>query len=253
MNVEEFLETIINTLQFDSKYTKYANYLLPIFSRSEINNLPQFEFTKKVSNQRWENIELRVPVPLINKANEHKKFIEDIISYVYTDTDSHALGEIIIKPLIMKSDITELVQNEVFFDKIENTIIQGIREAKYLIWAAVAWFTNEKIYNELIEKKKSGISIRIIISEEESNSKLEQKLKDNFTTVIYPRYGRNKYNRMHSKFCIVDMEYVMHGSYNWTDTANSNSETWCTAIDREYVKKFANQFMNLYTKSDDIA
>ena len=24
------------------------------------------------------------------------------------------------------------------------------------------------------------------------------------------------------KFCIIDMDYVMHGSYNWTLTANNN-------------------------------
>ena len=52
---------------------------------------------------------------------------------------------------------------------------------------------------------------------------------------------------MHHKFCIVDMEYVMHGSYNWTKAANYNGETLETSIDRELVKKFADQFIKMYT------
>ena len=51
---------------------------------------------------------------------------------------------------------------------------------------------------------------------------------------------------MHDKFCIIDMDYVMHGSYNWTPTANKNVETLATALDRELVAKFAKEFMELY-------
>ena len=53
------------------------------------------------------------------------------------------------------------------------------------------------------------------------------------------------YNRMHDKFCIIDMDYVMHGSYNWTPTANKNVETLVTALDHELVKKFAKEFMGI--------
>ena len=36
----------------------------------------------------------------------------------------------------------------------------------------------------------------------------------------------------------------MHGSYNWTPTANNNEETLATALDHELVAKFAKEFMN---------
>ena len=36
-------------------------------------------------------------------------------------------------------------------------MIQGIRNAKFIIWAAVAWFSNEAIYQELLAKKKQGL------------------------------------------------------------------------------------------------
>ena len=38
----------------------------------------------------------------------------------------------------------------------------------------------------------------------------------------------------------------MHGSYNWTTTADYNEETLATAVDKEFVKKFADEFMRLY-------
>ncbi|WP_338131588.1 FAM83 family protein [Dialister invisus] len=44
----------------------------------------------------------------------------------------------------------------------------------------------------------------------------------------------------------MDMDYVMHGSYNWTPTANNNEETLATALDHELVAKFAKEFMELY-------
>ena len=38
----------------------------------------------------------------------------------------------------------------------------------------------------------------------------------------------------------------MHGSYNWTKTANFNDETLATALDRDFVEKFADEFIRLY-------
>ncbi len=60
--------------------------------------------------------------------------------------------------------------------------------------------------------------------------------------------GSRGYNRMHDKFFIIDMDYVMHGSYNWTLIANYNEEILATALDYDLVAKFAKEFMELYNK-----
>lgn len=144
---------------------------------------------------------------------------------------------------------SEVTEYDVVFDEIQDTIIQGIRNAKFLVWAAVAWFSNEAIFNELLAKKNQGLNVRVIVSEEESNRRMITKLKSNdFDVKVIKRWGYNDYNRMHDKFCIIDMDYVMHGSYNWTPTANNNDETLATALDHEFVSKFAQEFMNLYTE-----
>lgn len=158
----------------------------------------------------------------------------------------NTLGSILIKPQILRSSNQEIKEHGVIFSEIEETIIQGIRDAKFLIWAAVAWFSNETIYNELLAKKLQGLNIRLIISDESANQKLLLNLKNNFDVVIISRHGWNEYNRMHDKFCIIDLDYVMHGSYNWTPTANYNEETLATALDHDYVKKFADEFMRMF-------
>ena len=56
-------------------------------------------------------------------------------------------------------------------------------------------------------------------------------------------------NRMHDKFCIVDLDYIMHGSYNWTKAANYNGETLVTTVDRDLVKKFADEFLKIYNEN----
>ena len=86
----------------------------------------------------------------------------------------------------------------------------------------------------------------MIISEEDTNRPYYRQLADNFDLMLIPHHGWNDWNRMHDKFCIIDFEYVMHGSYNWTKPANYNDETLATALDRDFVKKFADEFIRLY-------
>lgn len=247
MNEETFRKTVIETLRYDNKWKEAKATLMPIITRSEINSVPQFAFATR-SYQHWEDIELRVPVPLINLANEYEGDISKLFRYVYQETPDYDLQDIHIKPKIIGTEEEDYVENDVVFNEIQDTLIQGIRDAKYLIWISVAWFSNEVFYTELLKKKQSGLNIRVIVSDEESNQTLFPKLEKEFDCIKIPHFGNWGKNLMHHKFCIVDMEYVMHGSYNWTKAANYNGETLETSIDRELVKKFADQFIKMYTE-----
>jgi hypothetical protein len=41
----------------------------------------------------------------------------------------------------------------------------------------------------------------------------------------------------------------MHGTYNWSKNAEGNDETLATALDRDFVRKFADEFMKLYQEN----
>lgn len=64
------LQTMLDVLKYDSKFKDQKAKLLPILRRAAVNNLPQWEFAKyRRSGQRYENIELSVPVLILDEAN----------------------------------------------------------------------------------------------------------------------------------------------------------------------------------------
>ena len=95
------------------------------------------------------------------------------------------------------------------------------------------------------KKQNAGVSIRIITSNEKSNQYLLSDL-ELFDTVKVLLSGQNLSNRLHDKFYIIDFEFVMHGSYSWSKNARGNDETLATALDRDLVKSFVDEFMRLY-------
>ncbi|EKC80907.1 hypothetical protein LEA_00890, partial [human gut metagenome] len=109
-----------------------------------------------------------------------------------------------IKPKLVELEDDGQNEHDVAFDGIKDVIIQGIRNAKYTIWVAVAWFSDRDIFQELLAKKKQGISIRIITSNEKSNMTLMSELESNFEVVKVPLKGAYLSNRLHDKFCIID-------------------------------------------------
>lgn len=238
---------MIETVKYDDEY-KNKDELLGILRNSIITYQKTDIYTSK-RMQFWENIELRVPIPLLNAAKSLKKQFELLASEIYIETPKYDFNEFYIKPKPVELDNEEIIEHNVFFDEIKETIIQGIRNARYIIWIAVAWFTDDEIFHELLLRKKSGVNVRIITSNEKTNEHLIDKLEDNFDVVRAPIKGTYFSNRLHDKFCIIDFEFVMHGSYNWSKNARGNDETLATALDRDFVRKFADEFMRLYVEN----
>lgn len=246
MNESQFMKTMIETIKYDEYDRK--DELLTILRNSLIKFDKTSAFTKK-SWQCYENIDLRVPIPLLKEARNLKKVLESVASIVYMETDENAFGGLIIKPKPVEIEPVEVIEHDVIFDEIKDTIIQGIRNANYIIWATVAWFTDVEIFNELKSRKEAGVSVRIITSDESSNYHIMKDIESNFDLTKVPLKGNYLSNRLHDKFCIIDLEYVMHGSYNWSKNARQNDETLATALDRDFVKKFADEFMRLYNEN----
>lgn len=248
MNEKDFLRTMIETIKYDDDYSSNRNELLAILRYSIID----FNKTNDFGNKSWyfrEYIDLRVPVPMIEEAKKHKKLLSKVASLVYRETDNYEYWGLAIKPKPISMDEDIVKEHDVTFSKIKEEIIQGVRNAKYAIWIAVAWFTDREILKELLVKKEEGLNIRIITSNKDSNQQLIPELKKHFDLKIVPMRGQYLSNQIHDKFCVIDFEFVMHGSFNWSKNANGNDETLATAVDREFAKKFADEFLRLYNKN----
>ena len=246
MDETQFMKTMIETIKYDD-YDK-KDEMLTILR----NSLIRFDKTSSFTRKSWhsyEYIDLRVPIPLLKEARVLYEVLENITSIVYMETDDYDFGGLRIKPKPVDIETLEDIEHDVVFDEIKDTIIQGIRNSNYLIWVAVAWFTDVEIFNELKLRKEAGVSIRIITSDEQSNRYIIKELEENFDLIKVPLKGHYLSNRLHDKFCIIDLEYVMHGSYNWSKNARQNDETLATAMDRDFVKKFADEFIRLYNEN----
>lgn len=55
-------------------------------------------------------------------------------------------------------------------------------------------------------------------------------------------------NIMHHKFCVIDLQTTIHGSYNWTNKAQYNRETLEVSGGRDIAEKFADEFIRLKKK-----
>lgn len=152
---DAFIKMLIEVLKYDKKYRtiETKDQLMRLLGRARVNFVPQYAFANHGrSHQHWELVELRVPVPLLEVAEENEKILEELVEYVYEESDDYALHHVEIRPQVIDTP-EEIYEHDVVFDEIENKVIQGIRDAKFIIWAAVAWFSNESICKELFKKR----------------------------------------------------------------------------------------------------
>lgn len=159
--------------------------------------------------------------------------------------DDYELFGVEIKPGVLPSD--EEISQEILFEDIQHQIIDEIKAAKYIIWIAMVWFTDPDIFNELKKKKRQGINVQIVIDDNDKNRNASFNLDKHFEVYWVSIESLYK-NIMHDKFCIIDLQTVIHGTFNWTRAAQYNKETISIDKNRETAEKFADEFMKLKRK-----
>jgi hypothetical protein len=108
------------------------------------------------------------------------------------------------------------------FSDICSNIIKEINAAQQSIKIAVAWFTNENIFNAILKRLKDNVSVEMIIVNDDIN--LGGKFALDFQKFI--SLGGKLYlgkieNPMHHKYCIIDNNVLITGSFNYTYLAES--------------------------------
>lgn len=205
----------------------------------------EWDFTRHLPDHRQEHIVISVIPDKLTVLKNHEDFVDDLCRQVYEPNDYYEYWGLILKPGVLHI-APEEVSQEILFENIQNRIIDEIREAKFLIWIAMAWFTNKTIFDELVKKRNKGLDIKIIIdnnkvNQENASFSLEQYFEVYRVDVTSPRYK----NIMHRKFCVIDLEVAMHGTFNWTNAAKYNKENWDIDHNRETAKTFAEEFVKM--------
>lgn len=138
------------------------------------------------------------------------------------------------------------MQTQAYFDDIQVQIIRELKKARYSIRIAIAWFTDGIIFDTLCDLSSAGIKVEIILMDDHINrqSGLQYNKLGNLGGKIY-FLGDKKRNStvMHNKFCIIDGDTIITGSYNWSKKAKKNDENIIVVKeDSSLVKQFLLEF-----------
>lgn len=132
-----------------------------------------------------------------------------------------------------------------YFQDIELHIINIIGKAQKRLLICVAWFTNETIGTQIIKKK--DIDVEIVIDDNEINRKcinIKKLLTENIKITFIKDLNKNYY-LMHNKFCVIDNNIVITGSYNWTKNANTNDENISVISDKIIAEHYSHEFRRI--------
>ena len=150
------------------------------------------------------------------------------------------------------------MQTEAIFENIAERIQQEISNAKSSIYIAVAWFTNQTLFDELIKKAKEGCTIYLIISNDEinQNSSINYDQLNIGNSKVF-KIGDGKKELMHHKFCVIDFELVITGSYNWSYKAENNFENIIVTSDdsslsQQFIREFTELKKQFYPNENEI-
>lgn len=135
--------------------------------------------------------------------------------------------------------------NNYYFEDIEYHLSKLLKPAHSRIVIAVAWFTNPRLANILIEKK--DLLIEIVVDDNEINrgSAALKEISFNSITVSFIKDLEKKYYFMHNKFCVIDNQILITGSYNWTNQANLNNENIVVVDDVEAAAVYMREFRSI--------
>lgn len=139
-----------------------------------------------------------------------------------------------------------------YFEDIENIIINELMLARKSIKIAVAWFTDAEFIPTLVRKIRGGVEVEILLHHDDIN-----KLGDtSIDFAEFIKYGgklvwcKGHYSTMHEKFCIIDDEVLIEGTFNWTYYAEARNDEHIIVFKEclELIKQFIERYNFLKEK-----
>ena len=134
---------------------------------------------------------------------------------------------------------------QAYFQSIKYHIIEELEAASNSIYVAVAWFTDNKLFEILCNKAKKGLNVQLIVMDDDitRNCSIDYHLLESFGGKVYLINNETTGILMHNKFCVIDSNITITGSYNWSYKAQNNHENiTITKESNELAEMFLNEF-----------
>lgn len=139
---------------------------------------------------------------------------------------------------------------QTFFNNIETNIVRTIASAEKRIYVAVAWFTNQFLFDALIDALRKNIEVKVIVLNDLVN---RNEFGLDFGILIEKgadvKMALSNKGLMHHKFCIIDNK-VITGSYNWTYRGNINNENIVIIDEPDIANIYCEQFNAIFSIAD---
>lgn len=136
------------------------------------------------------------------------------------------------------------VENRAYFSpgsECLDTIRQHVRRARRKLEVCVFTVSDDRISSEMLAAHQRGVVVRLITDNDkelDAGSDVD-RLRDAGVLVAVDRTSAH----MHHKFALVDREWLLSGSFNWTRSASENNEENLVASnDPDLVRQFERRF-----------
>ena len=140
------------------------------------------------------------------------------------------------------------METQAYFSDIKQVILRELDNSTNSIFVAVAWFTDNELFDKLCTLQKKGVNVELIILDDEINNLKGPNYNNlqNLKGKVYKIKSQSSDNIMHNKFCIIDNSTIINGSYNWSYKASHNHEN-ITIIkqNRELAQQYTNEFKRI--------
>lgn len=148
--------------------------------------------------------------------------------------------------------MTTIVQDSLSdADEIISRIKTELLNAQSEILVAMAWFTNPELFDILEKKAAEQVNISLIISDQPDNEKLDFEVLRKMG-VKFNRIKNIGYGMMHLKFCIIDRQLAISGSYNWSNNAKNNHEQVLVTTFPKTVDELVTTFFKIENRIEKI-
>ena len=140
---------------------------------------------------------------------------------------------------------------ETYFDELNEKVLEKINECKMVIWISMYTFTKTELLDALVRKAQEGVTIEIILSDNEHNTKANIKhYWEKMTNVYwYPEGGKEDwYSKNHQKFALIDGKVVCHGSNNFTHSADRQANHMTIDENEKVIDQFIEEWKRIRTK-----
>ena len=139
------------------------------------------------------------------------------------------------------------METQAYFTSIRSHITKELNNANTSIYAAVAWFTDAKLFKILCDKASKGLDVQLIVVDDfiTRGCTINYKDLEKAGGKVY-LIDENKGALMHNKFCVVDELNTITGSYNWSMKAASNHENiTISSGNSELATSFIDEFKRI--------